>query len=55
MTLPEEKLVRRHLQILGDEDRMKAATESLEGEIRSTEGPVIKLSKLVIERVTGRK
>jgi hypothetical protein len=55
MTLPEEKPVRRHLQILGDEDRMKAATESLDRENRSLKDLVIKLSKLVIERVTGKK
>jgi hypothetical protein len=55
MTLPEQVLVRPQLQIMSDEDRMKAAIESLEKENHSLKGLVIRLSALVIRNVTGKK
>lgn len=55
MALPEGMPVTRGPQILDDEDRMKAAIESLERENRSLKDLVIQLSTLVIRRVTGKK
>ena len=55
MALPEGMPVARGPQILDDEDRMKAAIESLERENRSLKDLVIQLSTLVIRRVTGKK
>lgn len=55
MTLPEQRLVKRRLQISDDEDRMKAAMESLEKENRSLKDLVIQLSTMVIRRVAGKK
>ena len=55
MTLPEQILVKRRLQILNQEDRMKAAMESLEKENRSLKDLVVHLSTIVIRRVTRKK
>jgi hypothetical protein len=55
MTLPEQILVKRRLQILDHEDRMKAAMESLEKENRSLKDLVVHLSTIVIRRVTRKK
>jgi len=55
MALPEETPVERRPQIFDDEDRMKAAMESLEKENRSLKDLVIQLSTLVIRKVTGKK
>jgi hypothetical protein len=55
MTLPEQIPARRRLQVFDEEDRMKAAMESLEKENRSLKELVVQLSTIVIRRVTGKK
>jgi len=55
MNPPEQIPIKRRPQILDDEDRMKTAMEALEKENRSLKDLVIKLSTLIIRRVTGKK
>jgi hypothetical protein len=55
MTPPEQILVKRRLQILDHEDRMKAAMELLEKENRALKDLVVHLSTIVIRRVTWKK
>jgi hypothetical protein len=55
MSPPEQIPIKRHPQIVDDKNRMKAAIESLENENRSLKDLVVKLSTLIIRRVTGKK
>ena len=55
MTLPEQMLAKHRPQILDDQDRTKAALDSLEKENRSLKDLVVQLSTLVIRRVIGKK
>jgi hypothetical protein len=55
MNPPEQIPIKRRPQIVGDEDRVKAAMEAIEKENRSLKDLVIKLSTLIIRRVTGKK
>ncbi|MBR1194350.1 hypothetical protein JQ609_19795 [Bradyrhizobium sp. AUGA SZCCT0169] len=55
MEPPEQTPDKRHPQIVGGEDRIKAAIESLEKENRSLKDLVIKLSTLIIRGITGKK
>jgi hypothetical protein len=54
MTEPEVKPVNRRPQIFNEDDRIKAAMETLERENRSLKDLVVKLSKLVIQKVAGK-
>lgn len=55
MALPEEMPAQRRPQMSDDEDRMKAAMESLEKENRALKDLVIQLSTLIIRSVTDKK
>ncbi|MET3840415.1 hypothetical protein [Bradyrhizobium sp. OAE829] len=55
MNLPEQKPIQRHPQIVDDEERLKEVVETLEKENSSLKDLVIKLSSLIIRRVTGKK
>jgi hypothetical protein len=55
MAFPGAMPVKRRLQILDDEGRMKAAMESLENENHSLKALVVQLSTLVIRGVADKK
>jgi hypothetical protein len=55
MTISEQVLVKRRPQLLDDEDRMKAAMDSLEKENYSLKKLVVCLSAIVIRNVTRKK
>ncbi|MGE9008166.1 hypothetical protein ACO2JO_06265 [Leptospira interrogans] len=55
MDPPEQTRIKRHPQIVDDDDRTKAAMDVLEKEKRSLKDLVVKLSTLIIRRVIGKK
>ena len=55
MEPPEQSPIKRHPQIVDDDNHVKATVEALEKENRSLKDLVIKLSTLIIRRVTGNK